>query len=158
MRVETRWRYFSLTEEAVKIWSYQTQSATFCEGHAWLACNWFLDFFFPMSEEHWKTFCTVRRKAPEFWKIAVKKSWKWKGRYLTDNLWEVNYFMGCSTSWMCLATLCYWAYRYNFTSRPYQCFLSGSCIYHWSLLKVLLHLHQFSTQYWELPCPDPGLV
>lgn len=23
-------------------------------------------FFFPMSEEHWKTFCTGRRKAPEF--------------------------------------------------------------------------------------------
>lgn len=25
-----------------------------------------LEFFFPMSEEHWKTFCTVRRKVPEF--------------------------------------------------------------------------------------------
>lgn len=47
-----------------------------------------------------------------------KKSWKWKGRYLTDNMWGVSYLMGCSISWTYSATLCCWPYHSNFTSRP----------------------------------------
>lgn len=106
--------------------------------------------FWIFSPQVWRTLENIllsEEKSSWILEKCNKNSWKWKGRYLTNNMWEVSYSMGCSISWMHSAPLCCWPYHSNFPSRPYQCFLSGSCMYHWSLLKMPLHFHQFSTQY-----------